>query len=707
MSSAIKAGAAFVELGIRNKMERGLNAASRRLKGFASGISGAGMSMAGLGLKIAAPFTLAAGIFGSFDAKMAAVKAITGSTEAQMARLRDTAKTLGSSTQFSASQAAEAMKFLGMAGFDTEEILAGIPAVLDLAAAGGLELGMAADIASDVSSAFGLAADEIGRVADVMAATATSSNTSVEMMGETFKYLAPLAAAAGQSIEQAAAAVGIVANSGVKASMAGTDLALMMKTLANPAAQKQLSKMGVETIDAAGNVRDFSDIIRDLNVATAGMTEAKKLAFFEGMFGRAAKSALILTGATADLDTLGNKLENAGGSAARMAATMQDSLMGDFTKMLSALEGVAIAVGEAIAGPIRAFLSQVADALSMATQWISQNQGLVTSIAAVGAVLILAGAALVAIAAPIAIVGVMLSGIATFAGMLAGMIGFLGTAIAAIVSPIGLTLAAVTALGAAILYYSGAGAKAVGGLRGVWSSLAGEVSKVSAGIMAALTAGDLSTIGKILSQSLAIYWKEAVNGMRKVWIGFRVWFVNSFNDAVNAVVNGLLSALGKALEKLGSITPGSIGDAIAEDGRELNDLANRREREGRDGSQRRFDEGADEIAKLDAEIAALRAARDATIEAATQAAAEAAGEAATGATEKAREAAQAAAAGAGEMLRGSGIEAGTFSAFAAERSFRNGGGVTEAFRTVAKDIVAAVNGVTGAVEDLDGMAFDT
>ena len=216
-SSAIRAGAAFVELGVRNKMERGLNAASKRLKSFSSGVSGAGMSMAGLGVKIATPFALAAGVFASFDGKMAAVKAITGSTDAQMERLRDTAKSLGASTQFSASQAADAMKFLGMAGYDTEEILPGIPAVLDLAAAGGLELAMAADIASDVSSAFGLAADQIGRVADVMAATATSSNTSVEMMGETFKYLAPLAAAAWQSIEQAAAAVGIVANSGVKA----------------------------------------------------------------------------------------------------------------------------------------------------------------------------------------------------------------------------------------------------------------------------------------------------------------------------------------------------------------------------------------------------------------------------------------------------------------------------------------------------------
>jgi TP901 family phage tail tape measure protein len=724
-SSAIRAGAAFVELGVRNKMERGLNAASKRLKSFSSGVSGAGMSMAGLGVKIATPFALAAGVFASFDGKMAAVKAITGSTDAQMERLRDTAKSLGASTQFSASQAADAMKFLGMAGYDTEEILAGIPAVLDLAAAGGLELAMAADIASDVSSAFGLAADQIGRVADVMAATATSSNTSVEMMGETFKYLAPLAAAAGQSIEQAAA---VVANSGVKASMAGTDLALMMKTLADPAAQKTLKGMGVETVDAAGNVRDFTDIIRDLNVATAGMTEAKKLAFFEGMFGRAAKSALILTGSTQDFDALAGELDNAGGSAARMAATMQDSLAGDFTKTLSALEGVAIAVGEAISKPVRAFLSQFADVLAATTQWIASNQGLVVSIAAVGGVLMIAGAALVAIALPVAAVGMVLSGLATALSVAATAAGVVGTVLAAIVSPAGLAVAAIAAVGAAVLHYSGAGSAALGYLSQAWTALSAEVSSVAGGILAALNSGDMETIGKILSQTLVLYWRAAIGEMSKAWIGFSTSVMNVLDSTFAGILDGSLIqslamkmafAVGTLLDKAIQVFRDALGGLLSFLGVSV-DAINEQIGQGiaaslapdgapttaEDRAATRNAEADAAVAQIDAEIAALRAARDASIQGAIDAASQAAGEAAEDATSKATEAAKTAAAGAGAQLQAASLGAGTFSGFALERGIRSTDPVAEAFRTIGGDIVEAVNGVTSAIENNEGIAFD-
>lgn len=728
--SAIKAGAAFVELGVRNRMERGLNAASKRLKGFAAGVSGAGMSVAGMGMKIAAPFTLAAGVFGVFDQKMAAVKAITGATEADMARLRDTAKSLGASTQFSASQAAEAMTFLGMAGFKTEEILAGLPAVLNLAAAGALDLGTAADIASDVSSAFGLAADEIGRVSDVLAATATSSNTSVEMMGETFKYLAPLAAAAGQSIEQAAAAVGIVANSGVKASIAGTDLALMMKTLANPAAQKALEKMGVATVDAGGNVRDFSDIISDLSAATAGMTEAERLGFFEQMFGRAAKSAIILANASGDLEQLGNNLENAGGSAARMAATMSDSLMGDFTKTLSALEGVAIAVGEAIEKPVRSFLSQVSEILSKSIEWISANKGVVTSVAAIGAGLLVVGGALLAIAAPVAIAGALLGGLATFAGVFASTVGVLGTVIGALVSPIGLGIAAVTAITAAVLYFSGAGSTAVQFLKDTFSSLSAEVSHVAAGILAALNTGDLETIGKILSQSLILYWNMAIGSMKKAWISFSTSVVNILDSTFAGIMDGslinslatkmgmavagildkavevfrnaflgILKFLGMATDKFQS-TVVSISDTIS--------AANEGSPESRAAARNAA--AAARIAEIDAEIDALRNARDETIADARvkdlQARVEMAEQEADELAKKEAETkAKAAASGAGEMLRGSAITPGTFSAFAAERTFRSGGGVADEFKKVGQDIVTAVQGTTDAVNGLEGATF--
>lgn len=723
-NSAIRAGRAFVEIGVRNKMERGLNAASKRLRSFAGSLSGIGKSIGTVGAKMAAPIALAGAIFANFDAKMAAVKAITNSTDEQMQRLRATAKELGASTQFSASQAAEAMQYLGMAGYNTEQILAGIPAVLNLAAAGGIDLAMAADIATDVASAFGLTADEITRVADVMAATATSANTNIEMMGETFKYLAPLAAAAGQEIEQAGAAVGIVANSGVKASMAGTDLALIMKTLANPAAQKQLTKMGVSVVDAEGNVRDLTDIIRDLAGATAGMAEAEKLAFFEGMFGRAAKSALILTGSTGDFDKLADKLENAGGSAERMAKTMADSAMGDFVSLLSAAEGIAIQVGEAIATPMRQAMQEVTRILRATTEWMAANQGIVVGIVGIVAALLIVGALLIGLAVPIAAVGLMLSGMATAIGAVAGAASMIGAAFGAIVSPVGLALAAIVAIGGAILYYTGAGSAAVDMLRGTWASLASEVGNVAKGIMAALGNGDLESVGEIVSRSLVLYWNAAIAEMKKSWISWSTWAVNTFDAIFTGLMDGTLitsivDKLGRALSAvmnkiIDTFTTvfakviewlGYSAEAITAAIADVTGMAPDAAPTLYGRTEDRNAKAAARIAEIDAEIAALRAARDESIDSAIAAAETAAAEAAADATQQAMDRAKNAAGAAAGALNASALEMGTFSAVAAERSYRSNGGVADAFKQVGMDIVDAVNGTTDAINNQEGLAF--
>lgn len=724
--TAIRAGAAYVELGLRNKMEKGLNSASKRLRSFAAGVSGIGAGAVGVGLKIAAPLAIAASIFANFDSKMSAVKAITGATDAEMAVLRDTAKSLGASTQFSASQAADAMKFLGMAGYNTEQILAGIPAVLNLAAAGAIDLATAADIASDVSSAFGLTADEIGRVADVMASTATSSNTSIEMMGETFKYLAPLANAAGQSIEQAGAAVGIVANSGIKASMAGTDLALMMKTLADPAAQKQLKKLGVETVDTNGNIRDFTDIVRDLSAATSDMQEAEKLAFFERVFQRAAKSALILSGSTTDLDKLAEKLANAGGSAEKMAKTMQDNVMGDFTAMLSALEGVALEIGEALKKPLRSFIQEVTQVFATVGKWIKQNQGVAVTIAAVASILLAAGAALMAIALPIAAVGMMLSGMATMAGVAAASIGVVGSVLAAIVSPAGLVVAAVIAVGAAITHYSGAGVSAIKFLKDAWATLSTEVSNVSRGILAALNSGDLATIGKIISQSLVLYWRIAIGEMEKAWVQFSANAMNTLDSAFHGILDGsLIRYIGYRLAIVFTKILNSVLDAFISTFKSLlsylgievtkifddarTSTANLIANSANDDSESRADQrkktASERIAGIDAEIAALRAARDATIDTAVDAATQAAAKAAEEANKKALDDANNAASGAAVELKASALNTGTFSGYGIERAMRSANPIADAFKAVGTDIVDAVNGTTDAINSLEPATY--
>ncbi len=278
-AQGIKAGKAYVELGVSNaKLVRGLRSAERKLKAFGSSVRGIGSKLVGLGSLLASPLAASVKIFAGFADKMAEVRAVTAASTDQFAKLEATAKDLGATTSFTASQVSEAMKFLGMAGFNTEGILAGIPAVLNLARSGAIDLGIAADIASDVGSAFGMAADQIGHIADVLAQTSSSANTNIQMMGESLKYAGSIAKAAGQSLEDTAAAIGALGNSGIKASSAGTDLALILKKIGGEA-RGALSKLGVQSVDAEGNIRSVLDVMKDLGQATSAMSDSQRLQF--------------------------------------------------------------------------------------------------------------------------------------------------------------------------------------------------------------------------------------------------------------------------------------------------------------------------------------------------------------------------------------------------------------------------------------------
>lgn len=378
----IKAGGAYIEISARDdKALRSLTAVSNRLKAFGSMSQNIGRQMMVGGAIAAAGLAPVVSTLSNFQDKMSAVAAVSGATGDDLTALEAKARELGATTSFSASQVAEAMQFLGMAGFSTEQILASIPDVLNLARAGAVDLGTAADIASDVGQAFGLSADEISRVADVMAKTASSSNTSIFTLGETFKYAAPLAAAAGQSIESTAAATGLLGNNGVKATMAGTDLALIMKKLAESDLQKTLAAMGVETITADGRIRDLVDIMADLDGALAGMGQAERLNWMASNFDRAAKSAQILTSQNGQLRTLAGQIDNASGSAADMAATMDDNVGGRLRALMSALEGTMIDLGESLLPVLEPIIADATEWLGVMAEWIGNNQELVQEIA--------------------------------------------------------------------------------------------------------------------------------------------------------------------------------------------------------------------------------------------------------------------------------------------------------------------------------------
>lgn len=399
-AGSIKAGKAFVEIGgDDSKLRATLSAAERRLKSFSTAALKVGSALSTAFVAGVAAITPAIRIFAQFEEQMSSVRAVTGATAADFEALKAKARELGAATSFSAKEAAEGMKFLGMAGFKTQQILAGIPAVLDLAKAGAVELGVAADIASDVSSAFGLTAEEIKRVADVMAKAAASSNVSIEGLGESFKFAAPAGASAGQTIEEVSAALGTLGNSGLKGSIAGRNLQIMFTQLARTDVQSMLKDVGVSVADASGNFRDLHDIIADLKPALDMKTEIERVNFLNDAFGEGAKAAQILVSTSDGFNTLTKSLYNATGEASRMAKVMGDNLAGDFKTLMSAVEELALSIGDTLNNDLRDLTETATEYSRAAGEWIKNNKETVLTLAELFVKVGLIGGSLVTLAA--------------------------------------------------------------------------------------------------------------------------------------------------------------------------------------------------------------------------------------------------------------------------------------------------------------------
>lgn len=401
-SRDVRAGGAFVEVYARDEsLGRSLTKAQNKLKKFGSHVQNMGRNLMGAGLLAGSVFVPALKTLAEFEDRMASVKAVTGATGQEFESLTEKAKELGKTTSFSAIQVAEGMKFLGMAGLNTKQVLESIGPVLKLARAGELELARASDIATDTMSAFNLTAKDLVRVVDVMAATATRSNTSIEMMGETFKYAAPLANAAGQSIEETSAIIATLADSGIKASVAGTDVANMFKRLANSDVASRLKDIGVETADSAGNMRKFSDVIVDLERETAKLTQKDRLALMSKLFGRSAKSVAVLTQQKDKLKRFSKELLNVEGAASKMAAVMEDTLKGKFRLAMSAAEAAMIELGTAARPAFIPVIEGATEAMVAIADFAKGNPELVQSLAGISMQAIVLGGGLIALGATI------------------------------------------------------------------------------------------------------------------------------------------------------------------------------------------------------------------------------------------------------------------------------------------------------------------
>lgn len=391
-----------------------------------------------------------------YESALSKVQAITGSNAEEMERLRATASQLGASTMFSAKQSAEAMSYLGMAGWKTEQIIAGMPGLLDLAAASGSDLATVADIVSDDLTAFGMKAEQAGHMADVMAAASTNANTNVEMMGMTFKY----AGALGYSLEDVSLATGLMANAGIKGEQAGTSLRAIMTRLVSPPsdAAKALDKLGISAKNVDGTMKPFRQTMQELREKFAGLSDAEKAELASSIAGQEAMSGFlsVVNASDADFAKLSNAVDNADGAAGKMAKTMQNNARGALTKLKSAMESIEIAIGSTVLPILASFASKIADIAGEFGKW-AEAHPTITGIAVALAGLI--GSAVIGVSVFGALADSLIAIKAAAAvfkasSMFAGLSGMLGplAGIMAIGWPLVAVIGAIAA--AAMLLYS-------------------------------------------------------------------------------------------------------------------------------------------------------------------------------------------------------------------------------------------------------------
>ena len=314
----------------------------------------------------------------SFEAAMSRVQAISGASSGEIAKLSALAQEMGRTTKFTATESADALNYMAMAGWKTDDMLQGLEGIMNLAAASGADLAITSDIVTDALTAFGASASESGRLADIMAAASSNANTNVEMMGETFKYAAPVAGALGYTMEDTALAIGLMANAGIKSSQAGTALRSGMTRLVSPTkqAQEAMDKYGISITDSDGKMLTFHDMMEQLRVKLGGLDEAEQASAASAIFGKNAMSGwlAVLNSSDEDFDALAESIYNSDGAAKSMAETMQNNLAGKMTLLNSALEGLGIAVYGYVSGPLQGVVSTVTDIISGITAAISPQK---------------------------------------------------------------------------------------------------------------------------------------------------------------------------------------------------------------------------------------------------------------------------------------------------------------------------------------------
>lgn len=317
----------------------------------------AGAALAGVTTGLGVMAAAAVKVGSSFEEGMSKVSAVSGATGKDLEALTAKAEEMGAKTKFSATESAEALNYMAMAGWKTEDMLGGLEGIMNLAAASGEDLGSVSDIVTDALTAFGLEAGDAGHFADVLAKASSNSNTNVGMMGATFKYVAPLAGALGFDIEDCAVAIGLMANAGIKGEQAGTSLRAVLSRLAKPPkdAAQAMEDLGISITTADGQMRTLDDIVGDMRTSFSGLSQEQKATYAAMLGGQEAMSGLlaIVNASDSDFEKLQSAINDADGAALDMAETMQDNLKGQLTILGSSLEGLGIKVYDKFETPLK------------------------------------------------------------------------------------------------------------------------------------------------------------------------------------------------------------------------------------------------------------------------------------------------------------------------------------------------------------------
>ena len=439
------------------------NAALNKLDSVGQTLQDVGNKMAGVGKTLTTNVTTPIVAIGAaavkttadFDAQMSKVQAISGATGDEFDALREKAREMGAKTKFSASEAGAAFEYMAMAGWKTGDMLDGIEGIMSLAAASGEDLATTSDIVTDALTAFGLTAKDSGHFADILAAASSNANTNVSMMGETFKYAAPIAGALGYTAEDTALAIGLMANAGIKSSQAGTSLRKMMTELTGEIkiSGDAIGDVVIQTTNADGSMRSFNDIIMDCRNAFSKLSESEKASTAEALVGKTAMSGFlaIMNASEADLNKLSSAIDNCDESAEKMAATMQDNLNGQITILKSALQELAIQIGDALMPTVRNIVSKVQEFVEKLQQMDEGTRNTILRIAAfaaaIGPVLLVVGKLTSGVGGAMKSIASMGKSVLTFvnqAKLGVGAGGKLASAIAAI-GPVGWAIIAVVA----------------------------------------------------------------------------------------------------------------------------------------------------------------------------------------------------------------------------------------------------------------------